>query len=63
MSTPLTIHIIGAGISGLTLAIALRQAGFQPVLYEQASQVGDVGAGLTIGPNAARVLTHLGVEP
>lgn len=63
MSTPLTIHIIGAGISGLTLAIALRQAGFQPVLYEQASQLGEVGAGITIGPNAARVLTHLGVEP
>ena len=63
MSRPLTIHIIGAGISGLTLALALRQAGLQPVLYEQASQLGEVGAGITVGPNAARVLTHLGVEP
>jgi salicylate hydroxylase len=56
------IHIIGAGIGGLSTALALRQQGFEPVLFEQAPRLGEVGAGLTIGPNASRVLSALGLE-
>lgn len=62
MRSDLRIHIIGAGIGGLTTAIALQAKGFSPVLFEQAGQLGEVGAGLTIGPNASRVLSHLGLE-
>ena len=56
------IHIIGGGISGLTAAIALRKYGFRVVLFEQSEQFGDVGAGITIGPNASRVLVFLGLQ-
>ena len=62
MDRSLVIHIIGAGIGGLTTAIALRAQGFKPVLFEQAPRLGEVGAGLTIGPNASRVLSALGLE-
>lgn len=62
MNRSLNIHIIGAGIGGLTAAIALKAKGFNPVLFEQAPGLGEVGAGLTIGPNASRVLTELGLE-
>lgn len=62
METTLRIHIVGAGIAGLTTAIALRLAGFNPVLHEQSAALGDVGAGITLGPNAARVLMALGLE-
>ena len=40
----------------MTAAIALRKYGFPVVLFEQSEQFGDVGAGITIGPNASRVL-------
>lgn len=56
------IHIIGGGIAGLTAAIALRKYGFPVVLFEQSEQFGDVGAGITIGPNASRVLLALGLQ-
>ena len=62
MDRSLRIHIVGAGIAGLTTALALRRAGFSTVVFEQSAQLGEVGAGLTIGPNAARVLLHLGLE-
>lgn len=59
----LNIHIVGAGIGGLSAALALHHFGFKPVLHEQAPALGEVGAGLTIGPNASRVLSALGLEP
>lgn len=62
MNKDLRIHLVGAGIGGLTAFAALRAEGFSPVLFEQAAQLGEVGAGLTIGPNASRVLTYLGLE-
>ncbi|UJP09423.1 FAD-dependent monooxygenase [Microbacterium sp. KUDC0406] len=56
------IAIIGGGMGGLTAAIALtRIAGVQVTVFEQASRLGEVGAGVTIAPNAARVLDSLGV--
>jgi salicylate hydroxylase len=56
------IAIIGAGIGGLTAAIALRQRGFEVALYEQAPLLTEIGAGLQIGPNAVKVYRALGLE-
>ncbi len=55
------IAIIGAGIGGLTLALALRQRGFAPIVYERAKALGEVGAGLTLWPNATKALASLGL--
>ena len=57
----LRIAIIGGGIGGLTTAIALRQVGFEPEVYEQAPALLDVGAAIAIWPNAMRVLVRLGL--
>jgi salicylate hydroxylase len=54
--------IVGAGIGGLTAAIALQQRGLSVVVHEQAAVLGEVGAGITVGPNANRVLAALGLE-
>lgn len=55
------ILIVGAGIGGLTAALALRQAGFDAHVYEQASALREVGAGVAISPNAVKVLHYLGL--
>jgi salicylate hydroxylase len=59
----LRIGIIGAGIGGLTAAVALRQAGFAVDVYEQAPELTEVGGGINLGPNAVRVLQRLGLGP
>jgi salicylate hydroxylase len=56
------IVIIGAGIGGLAAAAALRQRGFEVALHERATALGEVGAGLQLGPNAVKVLRGLGLE-
>lgn len=61
MSTPQRIAIAGAGIAGLTTALALLQQGIQVDVFEQASQLGELGAGLQISPNGSRVLLALGL--
>lgn len=62
MSKSTRIAIIGGGNGGLTAAIALtRIAGVDVTVFEQASQLGEVGAGVTVAPNASRVLDKLGV--
>jgi salicylate hydroxylase len=53
--------IAGAGIGGLTAAIALSQAGFKVAIYERTEKLKEFGAGLQISPNASRVLARLGV--
>lgn len=58
----LPILIIGAGIGGLATALALQQAGFSVRVFERASEVRDVGAGLTLWPNAVKVLQRLGLD-
>jgi 2-polyprenyl-6-methoxyphenol hydroxylase-like FAD-dependent oxidoreductase len=55
------ILIIGAGIGGLTAAIALRQAGFATDVFERAAELREVGAGIALSPNAMRALNYLGV--
>src|SRR5690606_393683 len=57
------IAIIGGGIGGLTTALAMTQAGFAVTVYERAAQLTDQGAGITLAPNATRVLYHLGLGP
>jgi salicylate hydroxylase len=53
------ILIIGAGLGGLTATLALQKAGFSVSVYEQADELGEVGAGVTITPNGCHVLDHL----
>src|SRR5688500_4974886 len=56
-----TILIAGAGIGGLMAGIALKQAGFEVRLFEEAAQQREIGAGLWMWQNAMRALDSLGV--
>ncbi len=60
MGTPHAL-VIGAGIGGLTAAIALRRAGCTVEVHERADQLRPVGAGISVQPNAVLALRHLGV--
>ncbi|WP_165219854.1 FAD-dependent oxidoreductase [Affinirhizobium pseudoryzae] len=53
--------IIGAGMAGLTAALALAKRGVRVHVIEQAPYLAEVGAGLQISPNASRILARLGV--
>ncbi|KIV98937.1 uncharacterized protein PV09_09323 [Verruconis gallopava] len=58
----LHICIIGAGMGGLACALALAKKGFTKIyVYENASNLGFVGAGIQLAPNLARILDQLGV--
>lgn len=61
MDKDTSIAIIGGGIGGLTTAIALRQKGFRPAVYESAPALRPVGAGITLAINAMRVFQKLGL--
>src|SRR5580698_9453273 len=56
------ILISGAGIGGLTAALALLQRGFDVEVYEQTPTLGEIGAGFQVGANGAHVLFSLGLE-
>ena len=62
MARNIRVAIIGAGLGGLAAAGALRQHGIEVVVYERAPQLGEVGAGIQLGPNAVKVLWALGLE-
>lgn len=53
--------IVGAGIGGLTTAIALRRVGVEAVVLERAAELREAGAGLLLGANAVKVLDRLGL--
>lgn len=55
--------IAGGGIGGLVAALALNQRGFETLVYEQAPELHELGAGVTITPNGSRVLCELGLRP
>ena len=55
----LHVLVVGAGIGGLTAALALQRAGCRVSVYERAPSLGEVGAGVTITPNACHALNHL----
>ena len=56
------IAIIGAGLGGMTAALALQRQGIPVRVYEQAPEIGEIGAGITMGPNATKALNGLGLE-
>lgn len=62
MSSKPRIAIIGAGLGGLTAAILLQRAGYDPVVYEQSAQIARIGAGINLWPNSTRILQELGFE-
>ncbi|RZJ15915.1 MAG: flavin-dependent oxidoreductase [Haliea sp.] len=58
----MTIAIIGGGIGGLSLALALHQQGLACDVYEAVAEVGEVGVGITLLPHAMRELAALGLQ-
>ena len=58
----LNIAIVGAGLGGLVTAAALNMLGYEVDVYEQAAELGEIGAGLSLPPNSTRVLEHLGLK-
>src|SRR5262245_45870220 len=62
MAEARTVAVVGAGLGGLTAAIARKQRGFDVTVYEQALALGEIGAGIQISPNAMRVLIGLGLD-
>jgi 2-polyprenyl-6-methoxyphenol hydroxylase-like FAD-dependent oxidoreductase len=61
MAPSRTVLIAGAGIGGLTAALAIAQRGFQVAVFDQAPRLDEIGAGIQLSPNASRVLIGLGV--
>ena len=60
-SRPLRVAVVGSGIGGLTAAIALQAKGFQVEVFDQASELSEIGAGVSLGGNGMRVLDALGL--
>ena len=56
------VVVAGAGIGGLTTALALLRRGIDVDVYEATPELRELGAGLQLGPNGTRVLTHLGLR-
>ncbi|KAI1627692.1 salicylate hydroxylase [Exophiala viscosa] len=59
----LNITIVGAGLGGLAAAIALTRKGHKVTIFEQAPELGEVGAGIQIPSNSSRLLIKWGLEP
>ena len=57
------VLIAGAGIGGLTTALALNQAGVEVELFEQATEMRELGVGINVLPHAVKELTALGLLP
>lgn len=61
MDKNIRIAIAGAGMGGLACALVLAKQGFADIqVYEMASNLGFVGAGIQLAPNMARILNRLG---
>jgi 2-polyprenyl-6-methoxyphenol hydroxylase-like FAD-dependent oxidoreductase len=57
------IAIVGAGIGGLSLALALHRKGLACNVYETVPEVREIGVGITLLPHAMRELAELGLQP
>ncbi|RDW69761.1 putative FAD dependent oxidoreductase-1 [Coleophoma cylindrospora] len=58
----LNIIIVGAGLGGLGAAISLLLAGHNVKIYESATRIDEIGAGIQVLPNASKILTHWGLH-
>lgn len=58
----LNVAVVGGGIGGLAAVLAIRRAGHEAVCFEQSGELGELGAGIQIGPNASRLLHRLGLS-
>ncbi|MDB5824042.1 MAG: 3-hydroxybenzoate 6-monooxygenase [Herminiimonas sp.] len=58
---PETVIIVGGGIGGMAAALALSGLGMSVTLLEQSAEIGEIGAGIQLGPNAFAALDALGV--
>ena len=56
------VIVVGGGIGGLVTTLALLKNGMDVDVFEQATQLGEVGAGIQISPNGTRVLLALGLD-
>jgi salicylate hydroxylase len=56
------VAIVGGGVGGLTLAASLRQQSISVQIFEQDSELREIGAGIAIGGNATRLLQRLGID-
>jgi salicylate hydroxylase len=59
----LPVLVAGGGIGGIAAALALARQGFKVKVMEQAAQLGEIGAGIQLGPNAFAAFDALGVGP
>jgi salicylate hydroxylase len=57
----LPVLVSGGGIGGLAAALALVRQGFEVTVFEQAAEIGEIGAGIQLGPNAFHAFDALGV--
>ncbi|ATY12082.1 monooxygenase [Amycolatopsis sp. AA4] len=58
----MTVAIVGGGIGGLTLALALRERGIGAEVYERSAELREVGAAVALAANGSRVLERLGLR-
>ena len=56
------VAIVGGGIGGLTAALAMFRKSIDVEVYERASEIGEIGAGVSLSPNAIKTLDALGIE-
>jgi salicylate hydroxylase len=62
LARKLRIAVIGGGIGGLTAARALLRRGLEVHVYESSPELGEIGAGVALGPNAMKALRSLELE-
>src|SRR3954467_9161872 len=60
-ATELRVAIVGAGIGGLSLALALRERGLTADVYEQAPELAEIGAAIALSANSTREYARLGL--
>ena len=63
MTTALPVLIAGGGIGGIAAALALTRRGLAVKVLEQSAELGEIGAGIQLGPNAFAAFDALGIGP